>query len=165
MLKTPEEIMYGENILTISVKYNDADLHRLKKIENGDWIDLYCAEDVVLHKDEFKLISLGVVIELPDGYEAHMVPRSSTFKNYGIIMTNSVGIIDNSYKGPNDVWRFPAYCVQPKSFVDGENVTVIHKNDRICQFRLVKNMDKVRINEIKIVKAISSRGGIGSTGI
>ena len=97
---------------SIKIKYH-ADIEPIEKITVGDWIDLRAAEDVKIGKGAFKLISLGVSMKLPDGYEAHIVPRSSTFKNWGIIQTNGMGIIDNSYSGTNDVWKFPAYCLAP----------------------------------------------------
>ena len=117
----------------IEIKYH-ADIDRIKSIECGDWIDLRAAEDVYLEPGEFKLINLGVSMKLPKGYEAYVVPRSSTFKNWGIIMTNSVGIIDESYQGDNDIWMMPVYATRK---------TIIHKNDRICQFRLMKKMNNI----------------------
>ena len=112
------------------------------------------SEDVVLKKGEFKLIPLGIAMELPKGYEAHVVPRSSTFKNFGLIMTNSVGIIDNSYCGDGDMWHFPAYAVRD---------TEIHVNDRICQFRIVKNQPTIVFDEVQHLDE-TDRGGFGSTG-
>ena len=96
----------------IKIKYHDNDIERLNKIKVGDWIDLRAAEDVFIREGEAKLISLGVSMKLPEGYEAHIVPRSSTFKNFGVIQTNGIGIIDNSYSGTNDIWRFPALCLK-----------------------------------------------------
>ncbi len=113
------------------------------------------AENVTLKKGDFKLISLGVAMALPEGYEAHLVPRSSTFKNFGVIQANSVGIIDNSYCGDNDVWCFPAFAVRD---------TEIHVNDRICQFRIVKNQPAVRLDEVTFLEG-NDRGGSGSTGM
>lgn len=138
----------------IKVRYTDNELIRLEKIVKGDWIDLRSAEDVKLNAGEYKLISLGVAIELPQGYEAHVVPRSSTFKNFGIIQANSVGIIDNSYCGNNDIWHFPAIALRD---------TIIHKNDRICQFRIVQNQPQLNIVEVDNLDN-ENRGGIGSTG-
>lgn len=137
----------------IKIKYH-ADIQPIEKISQGDWIDLRVAEDVELKVGEFKIISLGVSMELPKGYEAHVVPRSSTFKNYGIIQTNHCGIIDESYCGNEDIWRFPAYALRD---------TIIKKNDRICQFRIVKKMEEV---EFETVDNLSNqnRGGFGSTG-
>lgn len=140
---------------TIKIKYFYDDIEKVQKIEQGDWIDLRAAEDVELKKDEFKLIPLGVGMILPDGYEAHLVPRSSTFKKFGIIQTNHMGIIDESYCGENDQWLYPAYALRD---------TTIHKNDRICQFRIMGKQDDVIFEEVEHLKA-ESRGGFGSTGV
>ena len=142
-----------ENIL---IKYHNDQLERLAYIggEKSDWIDLRAAEDVTMKKDEFKLISLGVSMKLPDGYEAHIVPRSSTFKTFGVLQTNHMGVIDNSYCGDNDVWRFPALAVRD---------TEIHVNDRICQFRIVKKQPVVEFEEVEALGDMN-RGGFGSTG-
>lgn len=129
-------------------------MRELKKIEKGDWIDLRSAEDVELKTGEFKLINLGVGMILPDGYEAHIVPRSSTFLKFGIIQANHCGIIDNSYSGNNDKWKFPAIALRN---------TKIHKNDRICQFRLMKKMEDVTLEEVEHLNE-RDRGGFGSTG-
>lgn len=141
--------------MEIKIKYF-ADIDKLENIEGNksDWIDLRASEDVELKAGEFKLISLGVAMELPSGYEAHVVPRSSTFKNFGIIQTNHCGIIDESYKGDNDIWRFPAYALRD---------TIIHKNDRICQFRIVEKMPKVEFKTVDVLGNID-RNGFGSTG-
>lgn len=137
------------------MKYHGDDLEKISKIDAGDWIDLRCGEDVELKTGEFKLISLGVSMKLPEGYEAHVVPRSSTYKNYGIRQTNSIGIIDNKYCGTNDIWKMP---------VVADRDTVIHKNDRICQFRIVRKMPSV---ELVVVDSLDDvdRGGFGSTGV
>lgn len=140
---------------TIKIKYHDDKLDKIEKLSNGDWIDLRAAETVVLKEGESALISLGVSMKLPDGYEAHVAPRSSTYKNFGIIQTNSFGIIDNSYSGTNDIWKFPARAVRD---------TIINKNDRICQFRIVKKMPNVVFDEVDVLDD-SDRGGFGSTGI
>lgn len=141
--------------MNIKVKYHDPELVRLEKISQGDWIDLRSAEDYDLKDGEFKLLSLGVSMELPTGYEAHVAPRSSTYKNFGIICSNSFGIIDNSYCGDNDIWRFPAIALRD---------THISKNDRICQFRIVEKMPDVEIVEVESL-GNPDRGGIGSTGV
>ena len=147
---------------TIKIKYHDDEIDRLEKIKIGDWIDLRAAETVYILKGEYRLISLGISMKLPEGYEAHIVPRSSTFKNYGIIQTNSVGIIDNSYSGTNDIWRFPAVCLEGKD--NGGLWSVIHKNDRICQFRIVKKQPEVEFDEVMFLDE-TDRGGFGSTGV
>ena len=120
----------------------------------SDWIDLRAAREVVLKKGDFALIPLGVAMELPKGYEAHVVPRSSTFKNFGIIQTNHMGVIDESYCGDNDQWHFPAYALRD---------TVIHVNDRICQFRIMKNQRPLVFTRVEHLTG-PDRGGFGSTG-
>lgn len=143
--------------MKIKIKYLYDDLIKLENIKNkSDWIDLRCAskEYIVMKAGEFKLIPLGVAMELPEGYEANVVPRSSTFKNFGIIQTNSQGIIDNSYKGDNDFWFFPAYALRD---------TTIHFNDRICQFRIKKKQPDIEFEEVNVL-GNDDRGGHGSTG-
>lgn len=140
--------------LPLRIKYFDKNIEKLKKTEKGDWIDLRSAIDISLKKGDFALIPLGVGMVLPDGYEAHIVPRSSTFKNWKIIQTNSVGIIDNSYSGENDQWMMPVYAVED---------TKIEKNDRICQFRILEKMPALEIQEVEHLNDVS-RGGFGSTG-
>lgn len=138
----------------IKVKYFDPTITPLQKISVGDWIDLRSAETVELKAGEYKAIPLGVGMILPDEYEAYVLPRSSTFKNYGIICPNSMGVIDNSYSGDGDEWHFLVYALRD---------TKIMKNDRICQFRIVRNQPRLSIRFVKKLKKIS-RGGIGSTG-
>ncbi|MEH7760180.1 dUTP diphosphatase [Bacillus pumilus] len=140
--------------MQVKIKYLDKTQTRISKIEKGDWIDLRAAEDVVMGKEEFKLIPLGVAMELPEGYEAHVVPRSSTFKHFGIIETNSMGVIDESYKGDNDFWFFPAYALRD---------TEIKKGQRICQFRIMEKMPEVELVEVDHL-GNDDRGGHGSTG-
>ena len=141
---------------TITIKYFTDKIEKLTYIDGkSDWIDLRAAEDVALKAGEFKLIPLGVAMKLPQGYEAHVVPRSSTFKNFGIIQTNHCGIIDESYCGDNDQWYFPAYALRD---------TEIHVNDRICQFRIMEHQPTIQFEETeKLTRA--DRGGIGSTGV
>ena len=139
----------------IKIQYLNDSIERLRYIDGkSDWIDLRAAEDVTLKAGEFKLIPLGVAMELPKGYEAHIVPRSSTYKNFGIIQTNHTGIVDNSYCGPNDWWYMPAYALRD---------TTIAKNDRICQFRIEKNQPELLFEEVESLTG-KNRGGIGSTG-
>ena len=138
---------------TIKIKYHN-DIRPLEILDNGDWIDLRAAEDVNLEKGDFRLISLGVSMKLPDGYEAHIVPRSSTFKHWGIIQANHMGIIDNSYCGDNDIWKFPAIATRD---------AVIYKNDRICQFRIMKKQPCVRFDTVEHLNG-PDRGGFGSSG-
>lgn len=141
--------------MKIKIKYFDPDLIRLEKIEKGNWIDLRAAETVEMKKGEFKLIPLGIAMHLPLGYEAHVVPRSSTFKNFKVLQTNSFGVIDESYCGDNDQWFFPALAVED---------TVIHKNDRICQFRIMDHQPVIDFEEVETL-GMPDRGGHGSTGI
>jgi dUTP pyrophosphatase len=138
---------------TIQIKYF-ADIEPLAKISVGDWIDLRAAEDITLKQGEFKLIPLGVAIELPKGYEAHVVPRSSTYRNYGIIQTNSMGIIDETYCGDNDQWMMPVIAMRN---------TVIRKNDRICQFRIMEHQPEINFIEVEEL-GNKDRAGFGSTG-
>lgn len=139
----------------IKIKYFTEDIDKLTYIDGkSDWIDLRASETVELKAGDFKLIPLGVAMELPKGYEAHVVPRSSTFKNYGILQVNSCGIIDGSYCGDEDMWRMPVYATRD---------TIINKNERICQFRIVENQPKIVFDEVKTLDNIS-RGGFGSTG-
>ena len=119
----------------IEIEYHSDKINKLEYIdEKSDWIDLRAAEEVELKAGMFHLIDLGVSMKLPEGYEAHIVPRSSTFKNYGLLQTNSVGIIDGSYCSHDDVWKMPVFATRD---------TVVHVNDRICQFRIVKNQPKI----------------------
>lgn len=144
-----------DNSVDIKVLYHDDDLIRFEKNPKGDWIDMRAAEDVSMRAGEFRLISLGVSVKLPEGYEMVIVPRSSTFKNYGIIQTNHMGVIDNSYSSDSDIIKFPAYAVRD---------TAIHKNDRICQFRIQFNQPKINFIEVEHLDG-ESRGGFGSTGV
>ena len=146
--------------LEIKIKYFDDKIKRIKKLTKGDWIDLRAASDVIMKPGDFKLIPLGIAMELPEGYEAHIAPRSSTFKNYGIIQTNSIGVIDSSYCGDNDQWFMPALCIEDRY----KGKTIIKKNDRICQFRIVENQPTVKFREVDFLEG-DDRGGHGSTGV
>ena len=140
---------------TIKIKYFTDKIEKLTYIDGkSDWIDLRAAESVDLKKGEFKLIPLGAAMELPKGYEAHIVPRSSTFKNFGIIQTNHQGVIDSSYCGDNDEWKMPVYAMRD---------THIEVNDRICQFRIMENQPKIQFEEVKALTGVD-RGGFGTTG-
>lgn len=139
--------------MEVKVKYH-ADIHPLEQFANGDWIDLRAAEDVELKAGEHKLISLGVSMKLPYGYEAVVVPRSSTFKHWGIIQTNHMGVIDNSYSGDDDVWKFSAYATRD---------TLIEKNSRICQFRIQRSMPLVDLVTVDKLDG-ANRGGFGTSG-
>lgn len=141
--------------MEIKVKYHDNEIEKLKFIENkSDWIDLRAAETIKLKSEEFALIPLGVSMELPKGYEAHIVPRSSTFKNFGVLQTNPHAVIDESYCGDQDKWFFPVLAMRD---------TKIEKNDRICQFRIMKKMENIKIKEVDQLQN-KCRGGHGSTG-
>ena len=145
--------------MKIKTKYHNCP-YRLQMIDNGDWIDLYVNENVHLRKGEFKLIPLGISMQLPEGYEANIVPRSSTFSKFGIIQTNSFGVIDNPYCGDNDEWFFPAYATRDVSILRGT---------RICQFRLNKTM-REQIGEPVVFEEVDTlgnkdRGGHGTTGV
>ena len=140
---------------TIKIKYHTDEIEKLRYIDGkSDWIDLRSAEDVELKAGDFKLISLGVSMELPKGYEAHIVPRSSTFKNFGIIQTNHCAIIDELYCGDNDIWKYPVYALRD---------TIIHKNDRICQFRIMEHQPTIEFEEVDKLEG-EERGGFGSSG-
>ena len=152
--KKPETQAKKPKALEILIKYHDKDLGKIEKIPVGDWIDLRSAERVDLGMFDYKEISLGVSMKLPKGYEAHMVPRSSTFKKWGILQTNGIGIIDESYCGEGDVWKFPALAMRS---------TTIFKGDRICQFRIMPKMPEVIFTEVEHMED-ENRGGLGSTG-
>lgn len=139
----------------IQIKYFDKEIDKVEKISKGDLIDLRSAETIELKKGEFHLIPLGVGMKLPNGYKANLYPRSSTYKKFGIIMANSVGQIDNSYSGDNDQWMFAAVALRD---------TIIHKNDRICQFEIQKIQPEIEFEEVDYLDE-NSRGGIGSTGV
>ena len=141
-------------MLNIDIVYHNPNMPKLEKIDKGDWIDLRASIGGAFKKGDFALIDLGVSMRLPDGYEAHIAPRSSTFKNWGIIQTNSFGVIDNSYSGTNDIWKMPCYFTRD---------TVIEPNDRICQFRIVKKMELVSFTEVTELDS-TDRGGFGSSG-
>ena len=142
------------NTKDVKVKYFTNDIDHLVKIEQGDWIDLRLAEDVEMEAGEFRLLRLGVAMQLPDGYEAIVAPRSSTYKTWGIILANSIGVIDESYCGNGDEWRFPAIAL-----VD----TKIPRNTRICQFRIQEKQPKLNFITVDDLDN-PDRGGIGSTG-
>lgn len=141
--------------MRVRVKYHHPDLKRLEKKPVGDWIDLRAAADVFIPEGQLELIPLGVSMEVPEGYEANIVPRSSTASKFGILQGNSYGVVDNSYCGDNDQWFFPAVALRD---------TEIHFNDRICQFRLNKVMPVIEFEEVEML-GNPDRGGHGSTGV
>lgn len=140
--------------MKIKIHYFSPDAPRLKITANGDWIDLYVSETVELRAGDFALIPLGVSMQLPAGWEARTAPRSSTFRRWGILQANSVGVIDNSYCGTNDEWKLPVYATRD---------TVIEKGDRICQFRIFENQPPIEFEEAEELSD-TDRGGFGSTG-
>lgn len=141
-------------MLNIDIVYHNPNMPKLEKVDNGDWIDLRASVGGTFKKGDFALIDLGVSMRLPEGYEAHIAPRSSTFKHWGIIQCNSVGVVDNSFSGTNDVWKMPCFFTRD---------TVIEPNDRICQFRIIKKMEPVSFTEVTELDN-TDRGGFGSSG-
>lgn len=139
----------------IKIKYFTDKIDKLAYIDGkSDWIDLRASEEVTLKQGEFALVPLGVAMELPKGYEAHIVPRSSTYKNFGVIQANHCGVVDGSYCGDNDMWRMPVIAIRD---------TQIHVNDRICQFRIMKNQPEILFEEVEHLEG-KDRGGFGTTG-
>ena len=140
---------------TIRIKYFHPEMEKLTYIDGkSDWIDLRCAQRTELKAGDFRLIPLGVAMALPEGYEAHVAPRSSTFKKWGILQVNSMGVIDNSYCGDNDQWMMPVYATRD---------TVLEFGDRICQFRIMQNQPQLTFREVERLEG-ADRGGFGSTG-
>lgn len=140
---------------TIKIRYLSDVIEPLRYIDGkSDWIDLRSAERVELKAGEFRLIRLGIAMELPKGYEAHVVPRSSTFKTWGLLQVNSMGVIDGSYCGDNDEWRMPVYATRD---------TVVEVGDRICQFRIMENQPKITFEAVEHLGG-ADRGGFGTTG-
>lgn len=140
---------------TVKIKYLSDEIKKLGYIAGkSDWIDLRAAETVEMKKGEYKLIPLGIAMQLPTGYEAYIIPRSSTFKNFGIIQANHIGMIDESYCGDSDQWHFPAIAMRD---------TVIHVNDRICQFRIMEHQPHLTFEAVNTL-GNASRGGFGTAG-
>ena len=141
--------------MEIKIMYHNPRLEKISMTPVGDWIDLRAAERVELKAGEFRLISLGVSMKLPDGYEAHIAPRSSSFRKWGFLQVNSVGVVDHSYSGSGDIWMLPVYATRD---------AVIEENDRICQFRIMQRMPPVEFIEVEALDD-PDRGGFGSTGV
>lgn len=142
-------------IKNIQIKYFTDEIEKLTYIAGkSDWIDLRAAKEMELKAGQYAMIPLGVAMKLPEGYEAHIVPRSSTYKNFGLIQTNHMGVVDESYCGDNDQWHMPVYAMRD---------TVIHVNDRICQFRIMEHQPQIVFEEVEVLDA-PDRGGFGSTG-
>ena len=152
--------------MIIRIKYFDK-ATKLKKITKGNWIDVYANKDVFVKCGERKMVPLGFALELPEGWEGHLAPRSSTFKTWGIIQTNSVGVVDDTYIGDNDQWHMPVYCLQGKDIKseNGEEVkgTWIRKGDKIGQFRIMEVMPEIEFEEVESF-GNKDRGGFGTTG-
>lgn len=148
--------------MKIRVKYFEG-ATKLKKIEKGNWIDVYANKDIFVEAGERAMVPLGFALELPKGWEGHLAPRSSTFKTWGIIQTNSVGVVDDTYIGDNDQWHLPVYCLQGKDMEDGKKGTWIRKGDKIGQFRIMEVMPSIEFEEVESF-GNAERGGFGSTG-
>lgn len=155
--KTIKELIEEKKPLEIKIKYHNSiqNLPHIEKIEKGDWIDLRSSKEYVLYMTDFEMIDLGVSMQLPVGYEAIIAPRSSLYKRHGLIVVNSIGIIDNSYSGTNDVWKLPVLCLKAQ--------TTIQRGERIAQFRIVKSQPPIYFKEVEELG--EERGGFGSTGI
>ena len=160
-----DDCMFDELVseLTIRIKYFD-NATKLKKITKGNWIDVYANKDMFIKEGTRAMIPLGFALELPNGWEGHLAPRSSTFKTWGIIQTNSVGVVDDTYIGDNDQWHMPVYCLQGKDSVDGQLGTIIRKGDKIGQFRIMEVMPQIEFEEVDSF-GNADRGGFGTTGI
>ena len=152
--------------MIIRIKYFDK-ATKLKKITKGNWIDVYANKDVFVKCGERAMVPLGFALELPEGWEGHLAPRSSTFKTWGIIQTNSVGVVDDTYIGDNDQWHMPVYCLQGKDIEsddNGEEIkgTWIRKGDKIGQFRIMEVMPEIEFEEVESF-GNKDRGGFGTT--
>ena len=148
--------------MIIRIKYFE-NATRLNKISKGDWIDVYANKDMFIKEGESAMIPLGFALELPSGWEGHLAPRSSTFKTWGIIQTNSIGVVDSSYIGDNDQWHMPVFCLQGKNEENGLKGTFIEKGDKIAQFRIMEVMPAIEFEEVETF-GNADRGGFGSTG-
>lgn len=140
---------------TVLIKFAEGSAMMPRISTNGDWVDLYTSLEVTVKKGHYIEIPLGIAMKLPKGYEAIVAPRSSTFRRYGLLLANSIGIIDESYNGNTDYWVFPAYAT--------EDVTIPCRT-RICQFRIIKHQPKIKFTITKSLSKIN-RGGLGSTGL
>ena len=160
-----EDCMFDELVseLTMRIKYFEG-ATKLEKIAKGNWIDVYANKDMFVKEGDRAMIPLGFALELPNGWEGHLAPRSSTFKTWGVIQTNSVGVVDDTYIGDNDQWHMPVYCLQGKDSVDGQLGTIIRKGDKIGQFRIMEVMPQIEFEEVDSF-GNADRGGFGTTGI
>ena len=139
----------------IKIKYHVKELEKLRYIDGkSDWIDLRVAEEVKMKAGEFRLISMGISVELPKGYEMWILPRSSAFKYFGVIQTNAMGVVDESFCGDNDIIHMPILAMRD---------TEMHINDRIGQFRIAKHQAEIHFVEVEHLNH-ADRGGFGTTG-
>lgn len=145
--------------MKIRIKYFEG-ATKLKKISKGNWIDVYACKDIFVPLNERSMVPLGFALELPTGWEGHLAPRSSTFKTWGIIQTNSVGVVDDTYIGDNDQWHMPVYCLESKN----ENGSWIKSGDKIGQFRIMEVMPEIEFEEVEVF-GNDDRGGFGTTGV
>ena len=156
--------------MDLRIKYFDG-ATELEKITKGNWIDVYANKDVFIPLYGYAMIPLGFALELPKGWEGHLAPRSSTFKTWGIMQTNSVGIVDDTYIGDNDQWHFPAQCTMAKTTekvnIEGNKVTVmgtwIRRGDKIGQFRIMESMPEIDFIKVDSLNN-EDRGGFCTTG-
>ena len=151
------------NTMKIRIKYFDG-ATKLQKISKGNWIDVYANKDVFVKEGERAMIPLGFALELPSGWEGHLAPRSSTFKTWGIIQTNSVGVVDDTYIGDNDQWHMPVFCLQGKEENEGSKGTWVKQGDKIGQFRIMEVMPEIEFEEVESF-GNQDRGGFGTTGV
>ena len=158
--------------MKMRIKYFDG-AEKLERISKGNWIDCYANKDIFVEKNTRAMIPLGFALELPNGWEGHLAPRSSTFKSWGVIQTNSVGVVDDSYIGDNDQWHMPVFCIDPKDKIeedvegsDYKKVTYgtwVRKGDKIAQFRIMEVMPEIEFEEVETF-GNQDRGGFGTTG-
>ena len=148
--------------MKLRIKYFDG-ARKLQKITKGNWIDVYANEDVLIPRGECRIVHLGFALELPKGWEGHLAPRSSTFKHWGCIQTNSVGVVDDTYIGDNDEWGLPLYCLEPRDLINNVRGTYVRKGDRIGQFRIMEVMPEIEFEEVETLDN-PDRNGFGSTG-
>ena len=148
--------------MKIRIKYFEG-ATKLKKITKGNWIDVYARKDVFVPLAERAMIPLGFALELPKGWEGHLAPRSSTFKTWGLIQTNSVGVVDDTYIGDNDEWNMPVYCLKGHDSKDGVAGTLVKCGDKIGQFRIMEVMPELEFEEVESFGNMD-RGGFGTTG-
>lgn len=148
--------------MQIRIKYFDNAV-KLKKIAKGNWIDVYANKDVFVEEGSRAMVPLGFALELPEGWEGHLAPRSSTFKTWGVIQTNSVGVVDDTYIGDNDQWHMPVFCLQGKDIQDDKKGTLIKIGDKIGQFRIMEVMPQIEFVEVDSF-GNEDRGGFGTSG-